>query len=95
MIAKDLSISVKKAYHYIDGIFRVINDILCEADPEVHIEIRRFGVLEVVKAAAEPAARNPGTNEFVYIPPHRRARFRPGKEIKESLSYLNMKSSEG
>lgn len=49
------------------------------------IEIRGFGVFEVVPTKPKPAARNPKTGERVYVPARRRVRFKPGKLLKERL----------
>ncbi len=65
MIASELNLSERRAYSYINDIFKYINNILCEANPEARIEIRGFGMFEIVKAAAKPAGRNPKTNEVV------------------------------
>jgi hypothetical protein len=59
--------------------------MMTEADPEVRIELRGFGVFEVKKVRANPRARNPRTNESLYIPSRRKATFRPGKHLKEIL----------
>ncbi len=87
-IAEKLDISQRRAYHLVNGVFQTVNHILCEANPEARIEIRGFGVIEVIKAAAKPAARNPKTNQIVYVPPHRRVRFKPGKALKEELKKI-------
>lgn len=58
---------------------------MIEADPERRIELRDFGVFEVKKTKAKPKARNPRTNETVFIPSRRKTHFKPGKRIKEVL----------
>ena len=55
------------------------------ADPEVRIELRDFGVFEVKKTRAKPKARNPKTNETVFIPARRKTHFKPGKKLREQL----------
>ena len=62
-----------------------IGDLLIEADPEVRIELRDFGVFEVKKTKAKPKARNPKTNETVFIPSRRKTHFKPSKTIKTVL----------
>ena len=47
---------------------------------------RNFGTFEVKPASAKPNARNPKTNEVIYVPPHKKIHFRPGKIIKNELS---------
>ena len=58
---------------------------MLEADPEVRIELRDFGVFEVKKTKAKPKARNPKTNETVFIPSRRKTHFKPSKRLKDVL----------
>ena len=51
----------------------------------VRIEVRNFGVLEVKPTKAKPRARNPRTNEEVYVPAHKKSHFKPGKLLKQRL----------
>ena len=44
-----------------------------------------FGVLESKPTKAKPRARNPITNEEIYVPAHKKTRFKPGKIIKNHL----------
>jgi integration host factor subunit beta len=69
----------------VDALFGVLRDVMSEADPECRIEIRDFGVFEVKRTAAKPKARNPKTNQIVYVPPRRKTHFKPGKLLKEAL----------
>jgi len=69
----------------VDGVFKTLTEILMEANPEVRIEIRGFGVLGVKKARAKPAARNPRTNEVIFVPAHRKTFFKPGKSLVSEL----------
>ena len=62
-----------------------IGQLMMEADPEVRIELRDFGVFEVKKTRAKPKARNPKTNETVFIPSRRKTHFKPSKRIKTVL----------
>ncbi|MCA9782565.1 MAG: HU family DNA-binding protein [Calditrichaeota bacterium] len=69
----------------VDALFTVLREIMSGAGPECRIEVRDFGVFEVKRTKAKPKARNPKTNEIVYVPPRRKTHFRPGKLLKESL----------
>ncbi len=69
----------------VDALFQSLRVILESADPECRVEIRDFGVFEVKKTKAKPQARNPRTNEVVYVPARRKTHFRPGKQLKEAL----------
>ena len=67
--------------HTIDAL----HNLMASADPEVRIELRDFGVFEVKKTKAKPKARNPKTNETVFIPARRKTHFKPGKRLRETL----------
>jgi integration host factor subunit beta len=69
----------------VDGVFVTLREMLCEDTPNLRIEIRGFGVFEVKPTKAKPKARNPRTNEVVFVPPRKKTHFKPGKLIKNSL----------
>lgn len=48
------------------------------------IELRNFGVFEV-KARKPRKARNPRTNEVVFVPAKKAVTFKPGKEMEERI----------
>lgn len=70
---------------WVRAVVQALGDMMTEADPEVRIELRGFGVFEVKKVKANPRARNPRTNETIFIPSRRKATFRPGKNLKDIL----------
>ncbi len=84
-VAKRKGISTRKALSYIDEFFIVIRDYLCTDQPYVRIEVRNFGVFESKPTKAKPRARNPRTNEEIYVPAHKKTRFKPGKIMKSHL----------
>ena len=53
-----------------DALFKALRQFMMEADPEVRIEIRNFGVFEVKKTKTK--ARNPKTGETILIPARRK-----------------------
>jgi integration host factor subunit beta len=69
----------------VDALFHSLREIMESACPECRVEIRDFGVFEVKQTKAKPQARNPRTNELVYVPARRKTHFRPGKQLKEAL----------
>ncbi len=83
--AEKLKKEPKEISRTVDMVFTVLREIMSEADPEARIEIRDFGVFEVKKTKAKPKARNPKTNEEIYVPPRRKTHFKPGKLLKSSL----------
>ena len=70
----------------VDSLFAIMRDMLMDTDNDlVRIEIRNFGVFEVKPTKAKPKARNPRTNEVVYVPPRKKTHFKPGKMLKDYL----------
>lgn len=69
----------------VDALFLALREWMENACPECRVEIRDFGVFEVKTTRPKPQARNPRTNEVVYVPARRKTRFRPGKQLKEAL----------
>ncbi len=84
-VARQVDEKLPLAEKIVSALFTILREVMAEADPEVRIEIRDFGVLEVKKTKARPKARNPRTGEIVYVPPRRKTHFKPGKLLKEEL----------
>lgn len=74
-----------EAKQQVRSVLKAMGDLMIEADPERRIELRDFGVFEVKKTKAKPTARNPQTNETVFVPSRRKTLFRPGKRIHDVL----------
>ena len=85
IVAENTAINRDKVATIVDGVFKTLTEFLMDADPEVRIEIRGFGVLGIKKAKAKPKARNPRTNEVIYVHPHRKTFFKPGRILNNSL----------
>ena len=69
----------------VDALFTALRQLMSEADPEVRIEIRDFGVFEVKKTKPKPKARNPKTGEIIYVPARRKTHFKAGRRLKDVL----------
>ena len=54
--AKALNEKIYTTEKFVDSIFTVLREILSEADPEIRIEIRDFGVFEVKRTKPKPKA---------------------------------------
>jgi len=76
---------IYKCEPWVNNVIVALRELMLEADPEVRIELRDFGVFEVKKTKAKPKARNPKTNETVFIPSRRKTHFKPSKRLKEEL----------
>ncbi|MED5474509.1 MAG: HU family DNA-binding protein [Candidatus Neomarinimicrobiota bacterium] len=84
--ASKLDLENKEVKIILDKIIDTITDMFLENHSNIRLEIRNFGTFEVKPASAKPNARNPKTNEVIYVPPHKKIHFRPGKIIKNELS---------
>ncbi len=69
----------------VENVLSAIKNLLMTADPEVRLEVRDFGVFEVKLTKAKPLARNPKTGKIIFVPPHRKTHFKPGKAFKAFL----------
>ncbi len=78
----------------VDGVFTTLREFMAEADPEVRIEIRDFGVFEVKTTKPKPKARNPKTGDIIYVPARRKTHFKAGKLLKEVLKQPMQSSRE-
>ena len=69
----------------VNATFAALREMMIGQDSECRIEIRKFGVFEVKNTKAKPKARNPRTNEVVYVPPRRKTHFKAGKLLQDAL----------
>ena len=69
----------------LDTTLDTMSEMLTEEQSNIRIELRNFGIFEVKPTRAKPRARNPRTNEEVYVPPRRKIHFKPGKIIRQEL----------
>ncbi len=84
-VAEIMGEPIYKSEPWVKAVVLALGDLMLEADPELRIELRDFGVFEVKKTKAKPKARNPKTNETVFIPSRRKTHFKPSKRLKEVL----------
>ena len=84
-LARRRGVSVRSSIGMVDDFFNIVRGFLTEDSPYTRIEIRNFGVFESKPTKAKPRARNPRTNEEIYVPAHKKTRFKPGKILKEHL----------
>ena len=69
----------------LDTTLDTMSEMLTENQSRIRIELRNFGIFEVKPTRAKPRARNPMTNEEVYVPARRKIHFKPGKIIRQEL----------
>ncbi|MEM1127843.1 MAG: HU family DNA-binding protein [Bacteroidota bacterium] len=84
-VAELMDEPIYRSEPWVNAVIEAMATLMMEADPEVRIELRDFGVFEVKKTKAKPKARNPKTNETVFIPSRRKTHFKPSKRLKEVL----------
>ena len=84
-VAKMMGQKIYITEEFVNASFQALREILSEADPEIRIEIRDFGVFEVKETKPKPKARNPRTGEIIYVPARRKTHFKPGKLLKDIL----------
>ena len=89
-LVKELAVSEKltltTATKAVDGVIRVIKETLAKGED---VTLRGFGTLAVVNCS-ERTARNLSTGESVFVPAHKSVKFKPSKELKESLNNGNL-----
>lgn len=84
-ISEQMDVPMVQVEPWVDAVIVALRDTMMEANPTCRIEIRDFGVFEVKQTKAKPKARNPKTNEVIYVPEHRKTHFKPSKLLKEFL----------
>ncbi len=88
-VAKQVAVVTNEKMHvaekWTDSVFTALRQVMMTANPELRIEVRDFGVLEVKLTRSKPKARNPKTGEHIYVPPRRKTHFKPSKMLKEFL----------
>ena len=83
--AKKMNAKTQITEKVVSATFTTLREIMEEANPEIRIEIRGFGVIEVKTTKVKPKARNPKTGEIVYVPARKKTHFKAGKILREEL----------
>jgi DNA-binding protein HU-beta len=81
-VAEQLSDSKLRAEEAVNAVFDAITRALKKGE---EVRLPAFGVFDVKDTAAR-VARNPQTMQEVHVPAGRKARFKPGKALKDALS---------
>lgn len=81
-VAERMGESKLKAEEAVNAVFDALTSALKRGDD---VRLPSFGVFDVKETAAR-MARNPQTKEEVAVPAGRKARFKPGKALKEALA---------
>jgi len=83
--AEKLGLKIFQTVETVDAMFTALREMMSGDEASIRIEVRNFGVFEVKPTKAKPRARNPRTNEEVFVPARRKTHFKPGKLLKEVL----------
>lgn len=81
IIAKEAGITLFQAQKAYMAMLGGIKEALRSGD---HVTFSGFGSFEV-KTRAERKGRNPKTGEVIPIPPKKRVKFTPSRELKKAL----------
>lgn len=81
-VAERMGESKMKAEEAVNAVFDALTNALKTGQD---VRLPNFGVFDVKETAAR-TARNPQTKEEVAVPAGKKARFRPGKALKEALT---------
>lgn len=81
-VAERMGESKMKAEEAVNAVFDALTDALKRGDD---VRLPSFGVFDVKDTAAR-TARNPQTKEEVHVPAGKKARFKPGKALKEAIA---------
>ena len=84
-VASRLNQRLSATHEVVSETFTILREMLSEDSHKIRIEVRNFGTFSVKPTKAKPRARNPRTNEEIYVPPHRKSHFKPGKLLKSKL----------
>ena len=85
LVSKSLDLPKDKIKMIVEIVLDSMNDIFMKDQSNIRLEIRNFGVFEIKKTKPKPKARNPRTNEVIYVPSRRKISFKPGKELSLKL----------
>ena len=72
----------------IDCVLDSFKEFFINTNGKNRVEIRNFGVFNILLTKERTNARNPRTKENVIIPERKKIVFKPGKKIKEILKSI-------
>ncbi|MBY0568188.1 MAG: HU family DNA-binding protein [Hyphomonadaceae bacterium] len=81
-VAERMGESKQKGEEAVNAVFEALTAALKRGDD---VRLPAFGVFDVKDTAAR-TARNPQTGEEVKVPAAKKARFKPGKALKDTLN---------
>jgi len=88
-ISEETGLVQQKVLHIVQRTLDLISNSVAAGKT---VELRNFGVFEV-KRRAPRKARNPRTNEKVFVPEKYVVTFKPGKEMEERVKELERQAT--
>lgn len=82
-VAARLGDSKLRAEEAVNAVFEAIAKALKDGD---EVRLPAFGVFDVKETAARTARNPQNPEQEVHVPAGRKARFKPGKALKEALN---------
>ncbi len=82
-VAERMRESKMKAEEAVNAVFEALTNALKRGDD---VRLPAFGVFEVKETAARTARNPQNPDQEVHVPAGRKARFKPGKALKDALN---------
>ena len=87
-VAYKLNMNYDESKIITDCVLESFQEFFTNTSGKNRVEIRNFGVFNVLLTKERTNARNPRTKESVIIPKRKKIVFKPGKKIKEILKSI-------
>ena len=87
-VAYKLNMNYEESKIITDCVLDSFQEFFTNTSGKNRIEIRNFGIFNILLMKERTNARNPKTKESVIIPERKKIVFRPGKKIKEILKNI-------
>ena len=84
-VAYKLNMNYDESKILTDCVLDSFQEFFTNTSGKNRVEIRNFGIFNVMLMKERTNARNPRTKESVVIPERKKIVFKPGKKIKEIL----------
>ena len=87
-VSYKLNMNYEESKIITDCVLDSFQEFFTNTSGKNRLEIRNFGVFNVLLMKERTNARNPRTKESVIIPERKKIVFKPGKKIKEILKSI-------
>ena len=87
-VAYKLNMNYEESKIITDCVLDSFKDFFINTSGKNRVEIRNFGIFNILLTKERTNARNPKTKESVIIPERKKVVFKPSKRIKEILKSI-------